>query len=111
MEKKKTTIKIFKIVGSIIYALATIFLIIMLSAVISDMNADKDLWELGGVLSMVITLVASLAYLIPIILGGIGIHISKKAEDKKSKLFCIFMIVVPFVTAIANFVTYLILLK
>lgn len=111
MDKKKTAIKAFKIVGTIIYALATIFLIIMLSAVISDMRADKDLWELGGVISMVVTLIASIAYILPIILGGIGIHFSKKLEDKKSRMFFIFMICVPIVTAIANFVTYLIVLN
>ena len=111
MDKKKTYIKTFKIIGTIIYALATIFLIIMLSAVISDMKADKDLWELGGAISMIVTLTASIAYILPIILGGVGIHFSKKLEDKKSKLFFIFMICMPILTAIANFVTYLIILN
>ncbi|MBO5357002.1 MAG: hypothetical protein J6A95_04465 [Clostridia bacterium] len=111
MDKKTSAIKIFKIAGAIIYALTTIFLIIMLSAVMVDMRADKDLWELGGALSMVITLIASIAYIIPIILGGIGTVMSGKIGDKKSKLYFIFMIFVPVVTAAANFVTYLIILK
>ena len=111
MEKKKKAIKAFKIVGSIIYILTTAFLIIMLSAVISDMKADKDLWELGGALSMAITLIASIAYIIPMVLGIIGVRFAKKLEMNGSRVFCTLMIFVPLVTACANFVTYLIMLK
>lgn len=111
MDNKKTLIKAFKIAGTIIYALTTIFLIVMLTAVMIDMKADKDLWELGGAFSMVITLTASTAYVLPVVLGGIGTAISSKIQDRKGKIFFIFMIFVPIITAIANFVTYLIILK
>lgn len=111
MDKKKNAIKIFKIVGTIIYALTTIFLIIMLSTFISDMVANVDLWKLGGAISMIITLIASIAYIIPIVLGIIGVSFSKRPEDRKSKLYFIFMILVPVITAIVNLVTYLIILN
>ena len=87
MDNKKTLIKAFKITGTIIYALTTIFLIVMLTAVMIDMKADKDLWELGGAFSMVITLTASTAYVLPVVLGGIGTAISSKIQDRKSKIF------------------------
>ena len=60
---------------------------------------------------MLVTLLASIAYIIPIILGVVGTVISNKIKNKRSKRNCIIMIIAPLVTAIVNFATYLIILK
>ena len=111
MERKQKTLKVLKTIGTVFYLLTTIFLIIMLASLISDYLAGNEHWKLGGAFLLIITLAASIAYIIPIILGGIGVFISARLKNKRSKLYCIFMIFVPVITAIANFVTYLILLK
>lgn len=111
MDKKAKAIKGLKIVGTIIYLLVTIFLIVMISSVLIDYFNGNEHWKLGGVFLLAITVAASIAYILPIILGGIGSIIASKANDKRSKLYFVFMIFVPIFTAVANFVTYLILLK
>ena len=112
MDKKQKTLKIFKYIGVIVYALITAFLILMLCMSIPDfIKQESGWWKLGGVLVMVITLCASIGYIVPIVLGIIGTVISSKIENRKSKRNCIIMIIAPLVTAIANFATYLIILK
>lgn len=111
MDKKQKTLRIFKYIGLILYILITAFLIASLAAVLADRAADKDLWELGGALLMIITLIASIGYIVPVTLGIIGAVISSKIQNRKSKRNCIIMIIAPLVTAIANFATYLIILK
>ena len=111
MDNRKRIIKALKFAGIIVYLLTTAFLIIMLSAVIADYYAGNKHWQLGGAFALVITLRASIAYIIPVMLGGIGSVISSRIYDKKSKIHFTFIIFVPIVTAIINFITYLIILK
>lgn len=111
MDNKKIVLKAFKIIGAVIYALVTAFLIIMLISVYKDYKAQENLWELGGVFAFMFTSIASVLYIVPVVLGGIGMFISSKIQDKKSKIYFVFMIFVPVATAIANLVTYLVLLK
>jgi len=111
MDKRQKAIKILKIAGTIIYAATTAFLIIMFVAFLPDYIAQEKLWELGGIVMLIVTLSASIAYIVPIALGGVGAVISSKIQDRKSKIYFTFMIFVPIATAVANFVTYLILLK
>ena len=111
MDKKQKTNLILKIVGTAIYTLITAILIVFIAEVFIDRAADEQLWELGGVLLMIVTLLISIAYIVPIGTGIAGVVISNRIPSKKDKIFFIFMIVIPIVTAIANFATYLIILK
>ncbi len=111
MKRKQKAIKALKIIGAIIYLLTTIFLIIMLVSLLADYFEGNEHWKLGGVFVFVITLAASCAYIIPIIMGGVGTAIAIKAKDRKSKIYFLFMIFVPIITALANLITYMILLK
>lgn len=110
MTKQEKKLKIFKYIGLIIYSLITLFMIYMLCAFIPDYIAKTDLWKLGGAICMLVTLYASIGYIIPITLGIIGTVISKKIQNAKSKRNSILMIIVPIITTVLNFITYLILL-
>ena len=83
----------------------------MLASVYQDYKAQENFWTIGGAFSFVFSLYASILYVIPVVLGGIGAAMSSKMHDKKSKIYFVFMIFVPIATAIINFVTYMILLK
>ena len=111
MTKKEKTLRILKYIGLITYIAVTAFLVIMLCAFLPDYIAQVEFWKLGGAICMLVTLLASIAYIIPIILGVVGTVISNKIKNKRSKRNCIIMIIAPLVTAIVNFATYLIILK
>lgn len=112
MDKKQKAVKIMKITGTIIYIAVTVFLLLALLITLPDIVGEKDFGQaLGGVIMLVITLIASGVYIIPVIMGGVGIAISSKIQDKKSKIYFVFMVLVPIITAIINFVTYFVLLN
>ncbi len=112
MTKKEKTLRIFKYIGVIFYALITAFLIYMLSLFIVDFIKQVNGWQLGGaILGLIVTPLASIGYIVPITLGIIGTVISNKIQNIKSKRNCIIMTVAPILTAVAIFVTYLIILK
>lgn len=111
MTKKEKTLRILKYIGLITYIAATAFLVYMMCLFLPDYIAQIEYWRLGAVICMLVTLYASIGYIIPIVLGIIGTVMSSKMQNKKSKRNCIIMIIAPLLTAIVNFATYLIILK
>ena len=111
MTKNEKTLKALKYIGLIAYIAVTAFLVFMMCIFIPDYINKIDYWAFGGAICMLVTLFASIAYIIPIILGVVGTIISNKIKNKRSKRNCIIMIIAPLVTAIVNFATYLIILK
>ena len=111
MTKSEKTLKVLKYVGWIVYFAVTAFLVIMLCAFIPDYIAQIEFWKLGGAICMLVTLLASIVYIIPIILGIVCTVISNKIGNKQGKRNYVAMIIAPIVTALANFLFYLITLK
>ena len=111
MTKNEKTLRILKYIGLITYIAVTVFLVIMLCAFIPDYTAQVEFWKLGGAICMLVTLYASIVYIIPIILGIVCTVISNRIENKKSKRRSVIMIIAPIVTALANFLFYIIVLK
>ena len=114
--KKEFIMKKLKIVGTVFYSIITVPLLIILFTSIPSLAGPNDGWNaLGGVILMVYTsLIAFALYLVPIILGIIGLCKNKKSQDqsktKCNKIYFIFMIVLPVFTTLVNFFVYYILL-
>lgn len=111
MTKKEKTLRILKYIGLITYIAVTAFLVYMMCLFLPDYIAQIEYWSVGAVICMLVTLYASIGYIIPIVLGIIGTVMSSKMQNRKSKRNCIIMIIAPLATAIVNFATYLIILK
>ena len=99
---KKKAIKVLKIIGTVIYAIVAVFLLVLF---LTSYPTIEDGWDrLGYVLGVIIySIIALCIYAIPIIMGIVGTILSKKAEDKKSIIYFIFMIVLPIVTVVLFF--------
>ena len=106
MTKRQRANLILKIIGTAIYVLITAFLIIMLVSVLGDKNENLNGWALGAAISLIITMIVSIGYVLPIGLGIVGLIVLRKTEEKKSKAYFIFMIIVPLLTVVLNYLSY-----
>ena len=108
MVEKTNAQKVLKIIGTAVYAIVTIFLIVLLA---TYHPGDDQSWaKLGFVLVVIVySLVALAVYSIPIILGIVGAIISKKRQDKKSIIYFVVMIFLPLVTDALFFCTLFLL--
>lgn len=115
--------KTLKIISTILYALFAIALIILFLAVLSDLHTSEDGWaKVGGVIMLVLTLVGSLAFLIPIVLSIVGLCLTRRAEKKSelpngskfyknSKAHFSILILLSLLTPVLNLIAYLIVLQ
>lgn len=106
MTKRQRANLILKIIGTVIYVLITAFLMIMFFSVLKDKNENLNGWALGAAISLIITMIVSIGYILPIGLGILGLIILKKIEKKQSKAYFIFMIIVPLLTVVLNYLSY-----
>lgn len=113
MTKNEKTLKVLKKVGLIAYLLVTAILVFFMLLLVSSLGGDQndDWWKLGGAICLVLSLFASILYVIPLTLGIVGIVMSAKIKNKKSIKNCILMTIVPPATTIVNFLIYLLILK
>jgi hypothetical protein len=107
--------KALKIVSAIVYSIFTAFLVMIFLVALPDLITSEDGWAaLGGVVLMVYTTIGCLVYLAPIILSIVGLRKNKNVLEekphKKNKRYFVFMIVLPIVTTIINFLSYYIVL-
>lgn len=106
----KIAMVVFQIVGTAVYVYITVVLIA--SFIFGFQNlAQKGMVVLGGVLAFLSSMFISIGYIIPVVLGGIGVFISSKMNCKKSKIYFKFMIFIPVATVIVVSFIYLILLS
>ena len=104
--------KKLKIVGTVFYGIITLpLLAILLWSIPSLLGKDIGWNALGGVILMVYTsIIAFILYLVPIILGIVGLCKNKSVleldQAKHNKRYFIFMIILPIFTTLLNFVTY-----
>ncbi len=115
--------KTLKIISTILYVLFAITLIILFLAVLSDLYTSEDGWaKVGGVIMLALTLIGSLAFLIPITLSIIGLCLTRKAEKKsalpnginsykKSKAHFSIILLLSLLTPVLNLIAYLIVLQ
>lgn len=118
--------KTLKIFIAVIYSLITAFLLYVIADTLIGYKNDGGWEKIGVVLLLVVTGAISLSYIIPIILSIIGIaKINKKKklefnkalndeeiglENLSKKYFFVF-IALSIITAVLNFLFYLILAK
>lgn len=108
--------KKLKIVGTVFYLITTVPLLIILFLSMPQLLGKDIGWNaLGGVILMVYTSIIAFAlYLIPIILGIIGLcknkNVSEETPYKNNKLYFVLMIVLPIITTIINFISYYLLI-
>ncbi len=113
MTKNEKTLKLLKTIGLIAYIAVTAFLVFMMLLFISSLGGSQndDWWKLGGAVCLVLTLFASILYIIPLTLGIVGIVMSSKIKNKKSIRNSIIMTVAPPATTLINFLIYMLILK
>ncbi|MBO5286928.1 MAG: hypothetical protein J6B34_02260 [Clostridia bacterium] len=116
MEKSLKTAKVLKFVGTIVYVAMTVFLVVALIYSIPrpDPDAEIDLSKLGYVLAVIIySIVGFFVYLIPTILGIVGIFITRKKipEEKKrsNAIYFTLMATLPLLTDALCFCTIFLL--
>ena len=108
MTEKTKAQRVLKIIGTIIYAIVTIFLIVIFLT--SYPVGDQNLAELGFAFTIIIfSLIALGVYSIPVALGIAGAIVSKKRSDKKSIVYFVIMIFLPLVTDALFFSTLFLL--
>jgi hypothetical protein len=115
--------KALKITSTILYSLFLCVLIFFFAWTAHDVLTTEDGWaKVGGVIVLVVTLIGSLAFLIPAILSIIGLCITRRAEKselpfdsgrsyKRSKAHFSILILISFLTPLLNVLAYIILLK
>lgn len=111
MTKKEKTLRVLKRVGLITYLITTAFLVFMMCLFLTDIDKSNDWWKLGGAVCLVLTLFASILYIMPLTLGIVGIVMSSKIKNKKSIRNSIIMTIAPPATTLINFLLYMLILK
>ena len=115
MDKKRKILKILKITALVFYILVTAVLLMFLIPNLPVMLGEKDLGAaLGGAILMIVSLIVSAVYLIPIGIGIGGLIASRNFEGdekKKNRLHFTLFINIPLITAFLNFLAYFLALS
>ncbi len=104
--------KRLKIIGAVFYTVVTLpLLAILFWSIPSLLGSDIGWNALGGVILMVYTsVIAFTLYLVPIIIGVVGLCKNKNVleieQAKRNKRHFVLMIILPILTTLLNFLTY-----